>query len=59
MYECETNNFFNDNDVYFNRVLASCNRILKLLRSHSTSIDGLEKKVNKITKVSLDSPRDN
>jgi hypothetical protein len=51
MYEEDTNAFFQDEDLYYNRVLASCNRILKILRAHSTSIDSMEKKVNKMAKT--------
>lgn len=53
LYENTTNEYLNDDDVFFNRVVASSNRLLKILRAHSTSIDSLEKKMNKITKTSI------
>jgi hypothetical protein len=51
MYENTTNEYLNDEDLFFNRILASSNRLLKILRAHSTSIDSLEKKMNKMTRT--------
>lgn len=57
MYENTTNEYLNDEDLFFNRIVASCNRLLKILRAHSTSIDSLEKKMNKMTRTTLDSEK--
>jgi len=53
VYEDDTCRFYKDEDFYYNRVMSQCNRILKYLRAHSTSIDCLEKKLNKMTKGNL------
>ncbi len=44
VYEVRSSRFFEDEDTFYNKVMSNCNRILKFLRAHSTSIDSLEKK---------------
>lgn len=51
MYLQNVDEFFSDGDHYFSRVMGQCNRLLKKLRAHATSIDGIEKKMAKVTHV--------
>lgn len=45
-----------DDDVWFNRILANIDRLLKILTAQTTAIDSLERKLNHLTKKQAPPP---
>lgn len=50
MYELQAANVLEDNDVWFNRIIANVDRLLKILTAQTTAIDSLERKLNALTR---------
>ena len=50
MYQGQAKEVFQDDDMWYNRVMADIHRLLKILTAQTSAIDSLERKINQLTK---------
>lgn len=53
MYEIQAAEVLEENDLWYNRVIANIDRLLKILTAQTTAIDSLERKILSLTKKPL------
>lgn len=49
LYEEQVCKNFNDNDLWYNRIIVNIDRLLKILAAQTTSIDSVERKINNLS----------
>lgn len=52
-YENNTAQSINQGDVWYNRIIANIDRILKIITSQATAVDSVERKILSLTKVPI------
>jgi polyhydroxyalkanoate synthesis regulator phasin len=50
MYEVQAAAVLEDDDIWYNRIIANIDRLLKILTAQTTAIDSLERKINNLTR---------
>ena len=50
MYELQAAAVLEDDDIWYNRIIANIDRLLKILTAQTTAIDSLERKLNSLTR---------